>query len=203
MVGIGAKIFEREADLYIARQLVDGCIWAYESMPSGIMPEIMNVVPCPSSGNCQWNEAIWHQAVVARGGSAGATASDVIEKKGLPAGFTDVGDGRYLVRPEAIESVFIMYRITGDIKLQEQAWKMFQAIEKHTRTDIAHAALENVVKANPTRMDKMESFWTAETLKYFYLIFSKPDLISLDDYVFNTEAHPFRRPGTEKREWWP
>jgi mannosyl-oligosaccharide alpha-1,2-mannosidase len=42
--------------------------------------------------------------------------------------------------------------------------------------------------------DKMESFWTAETLKYFYLIFSNPDMISLDDWVFNTEAHPFRRP---------
>lgn len=34
----------------------------------------------------------------------------------------------------------------------------------------------------------------AETLKYFYLIYSDPDLISLDDYVFNTEAHPFKRP---------
>jgi mannosyl-oligosaccharide alpha-1,2-mannosidase len=32
----------------------------------------------------------------------------------------------------------------------------------------------------------------AETLKYFYLIFSTPDTISLDDYVFNTEAHPFK-----------
>jgi mannosyl-oligosaccharide alpha-1,2-mannosidase len=42
--------------------------------------------------------------------------------------------------------------------------------------------------------NKMESFWTAETLKYFYLIFSPPDMISLDDWVFNTEAHPFRRP---------
>lgn len=39
-----------------------------------------------------------------------------------------------------------------------------------------------------------QSFWIAETLKYFYLIFSEPDLISLDDYVFNTEAHPFRLP---------
>jgi mannosyl-oligosaccharide alpha-1,2-mannosidase len=28
-----------------------------------------------------------------------------------------------------------------------------------------------------------------------YLIFSPPDLISLDDWVLNTEAHPFRRPG--------
>lgn len=40
-----------------------------------------------------------------------------------------------------------------------------------------------------------QSFWLAETLKYFYLAFSPPDLISLDDYVLNTEAHPFLRHG--------
>ena len=33
-----------------------------------------------------------------------------------------------------------------------------------------------------------------ETLKYFYLVFSEPDVIDLDEWVFNTEAHPFRRP---------
>ena len=86
-------------------------------------------------------------------------------------------------RPEAIESVFILYRITGDTVLQDKAWKMFQAIEKYTRTDIAHAALDDVTVANPPKSDRMESFWTAETLKYFYLIFSEPNVISLDDYV--------------------
>jgi mannosyl-oligosaccharide alpha-1,2-mannosidase len=44
------------------------------------------------------------------------------------------------------------------------------------------------------QVDKMESFWLAETLKYFYLIFAEPGVVSLDDYVLNTEAHPFRRP---------
>jgi len=39
----------------------------------------------------------------------------------------------------------------------------------------------------------MESFWLGETLKYFYLIFAEPDLVSLDEWVFNTEAHPFKR----------
>lgn len=34
----------------------------------------------------------------------------------------------------------------------------------------------------------------AETLKYLYLTFSPSDTISLDDYVFNTEAHPLRIP---------
>ena len=37
------------------------------------------------------------------------------------------------------------------------------------------------------------SFFFAETLKYLYLLFSTPDVISLDTYVFNTEAHPFLR----------
>ena len=39
-----------------------------------------------------------------------------------------------------------------------------------------------------------QSFWLAETLKYFYLVFAAPDVISLDEYVFNTEAHPLKRP---------
>lgn len=38
-----------------------------------------------------------------------------------------------------------------------------------------------------------QSFWIAETLKYFYLAFSPPDVIDLDKYVLNTEAHPFLR----------
>lgn len=37
----------------------------------------------------------------------------------------------------------------------------------------------------------MESFWTAETLKYLYLLFSDDnDLMSIDKWVFNSEAHP-------------
>jgi mannosyl-oligosaccharide alpha-1,2-mannosidase len=40
----------------------------------------------------------------------------------------------------------------------------------------------------------VQSFWLSETLKYFYLIFSPPDLVSLDEYVLTTGAHPFRRP---------
>ena len=47
--------------------------------------------------------------------------------------------------------------------------------------------------AGDNRMDKMESFWLAETLKYFYLLQEDDERPSLplDRYVFNTEAHPF------------
>lgn len=71
---------------------------------------------------------------------------------------------------------------------------MFNSIIAPTITDIAHAALDNCMIPNPPKGDRMESFWLAETLKYFYLIFSEPDLVSLDEYVLNTEAHPLRRP---------
>jgi len=38
----------------------------------------------------------------------------------------------------------------------------------------------------------MQSFFLAETLKYFYLLFSPSSVIPLDEWVFNTEAHPLR-----------
>eukprot|EP00252_Welwitschia_mirabilis_P007296 TRINITY_DN1853_c0_g1_i3.p1 TRINITY_DN1853_c0_g1~~TRINITY_DN1853_c0_g1_i3.p1 ORF type:complete len:101 (+),score=19.16 TRINITY_DN1853_c0_g1_i3:148-450(+) len=38
----------------------------------------------------------------------------------------------------------------------------------------------------------MQSFFLAETLKYLYLLFSPPSVIPLDQWVFNTEAHPLK-----------
>jgi hypothetical protein len=86
-------------------------------------------------------------------------------------------------RPEAIESIFILYRITGDIELRNIAWKMFQTIDKATRTDIAHAAIVDVRETPLKKTDSMESFWLAETLKYFYLIFSEWNVVNLDEWV--------------------
>lgn len=76
-----------------------------------------------------------------------------------------------------------MYRITGDKTLQDAAWRIFQNIEKITRTEFAHAAIDDVRDPNTAQLDYMESFWLAETLKYFYLIFSDPSHVSLDEYV--------------------
>jgi mannosyl-oligosaccharide alpha-1,2-mannosidase len=38
----------------------------------------------------------------------------------------------------------------------------------------------------------MCSYFFAETMKYLYLLFSDPNTISLNEYVLNTEAHPFK-----------
>ncbi|EME77585.1 glycoside hydrolase family 47 protein [Pseudocercospora fijiensis CIRAD86] len=101
---------------------------------------------------------------------------------------------KYILRPEAIESVFYMYRITGEQYWRDMGWKMFRAIDKHTRARYGHSALDDITKLHPEQLDGMESFWIAETLKYFYLLFDEPDVWSLDDWVMNTEAHFFRRP---------
>lgn len=110
-----------------------------------------------------------------------------------PSSFTRIKDARYLLRPEAIESVFIMYRVSGDRSWQDKGWDMFQATDKATRTEFAHASLKDVTDLNGEKLDIMESFWLAETLKYHFLLQSSPDLISLDEYVLNTEAHAFTR----------
>jgi hypothetical protein len=44
-----------------------------------------------------------------------------------------------------------------------------------------------------TNRDRCRSFFLAETLKYLYLLQSPDHDISLNRYVFNTEAHPLRR----------
>lgn len=166
MVGLGSRLTNSPEEMETARRLTDGCVWAYENTPSGIMPEIFHVEECTDPVSCIW--------------------------KGEGNGFRAVDDPSYQLRPEAIESVFIMYRLTADPAWQEKGWKMFEAIIKHTTTDIANARISNVMEKEPKKVDSMESFWLAETLKYFYLLYSEPDLVSLDDFVLNTEAHPLR-----------
>jgi mannosyl-oligosaccharide alpha-1,2-mannosidase len=87
-----------------------------------------------------------------------------------------------------------MYRITGDPEWMEKGWRMFEATSRATRTQFANSAIDDVTREEPSLLDSMESFWIAETLKYYFLLFSEPDVISLDEWVLNTEAHPFKRP---------
>ncbi|OTA53836.1 glycoside hydrolase family 47 protein, partial [Hypoxylon sp. EC38] len=291
MFGMAGKIFEVPEDVEIGKRLADGCVWAYESTPSGIMPEGATVVPCKDVNNCQWNETLYYQwldplyetrieqmadyekqhkewktqkaqKAKMRGhtnlsGSTGRTTSskesksaqttkledalDInpgtdtvrspissdadqiplkqdeyededefpeperpmsheeyvknrLESENLPAGFVSANYHAYILRPEAIESVWYMYRITGDTSWQDKGWKMFNAIVSQTRTEAGNSAINNVLLPNSDKKDEMESFWLAETLKYFYLLYSDPSLISLDEWVLNTEAHPFKRP---------
>ncbi|SPQ98628.1 unnamed protein product (mitochondrion) [Plasmodiophora brassicae] len=99
-----------------------------------------------------------------------------------------------LLRPETVESLFILWRLTHDQKYRDWGWKIFESFRRHCRVPSGgYSSLRDVLVTDNERnwSDHMESFFLGETLKYFYLLFSDDDVLPLDKWVFNTEAHPF------------
>lgn len=101
-----------------------------------------------------------------------------------------VGTSWNILRPETVESLFYLWRLTGNKTYQEWGWNIFQAFEKNSRIESGYVGLKDVNSGVKDNM--MQSFFLAETLKYFYLLFSPSSVIPLDEWVFNTEAHPLR-----------
>ena len=96
-----------------------------------------------------------------------------------------------LLRPETVESLMIMWRVTKDEQYRQQGWEIFQAFNRYCRVESGgFAGLKDVTNVSSLKDDTQQSFWLAETLKYLYLLFSPDEVIPLDKYVFNTEAHP-------------
>ncbi|KAF9922898.1 hypothetical protein FBU30_006973 [Linnemannia zychae] len=165
-LAMGSKYFGYSEDMVLAKQVAEGCYLGYHHSESGVGPEA-----------ARFTESSQHGKFVAD-----------------PQHFFNQYRSRmeYILRPETLESLWILYRLTGEKKYQDQAWEIFQSLEKSCRTPIAYTGLTNVNNVH-SQDNKMESFFLAETLKYLYLIFSTPDVISLDDFVLNTEAHPLLR----------
>ncbi len=60
MFAMGGRIFDRPEDVEIGAKLADGCAWAYEAMPMGVMPEWSTIMACPNTTSpCEWNETAW------------------------------------------------------------------------------------------------------------------------------------------------
>jgi mannosyl-oligosaccharide alpha-1,2-mannosidase len=97
MVAIGAKIFQNVEDLVLARKLTEGCLWGYESMPLGIMPETMHLVACEDENACFWNEKQWHDKVDEMNEGT-ETTKEKIEKYRLLPGVSKIDSGWYMLR---------------------------------------------------------------------------------------------------------
>lgn len=139
MFALAGKLLNIEEHVNIGERLARGCGWAYKAFPTGMMPEIFNLVSCPTLEPCEYEKERW-----------------VPEKESLSPGFRNARDPRYILRPEAIESIFIMYRITADPQWQDMAWDMFQAIIRYTTTQHANAAIEDVTNTETAQIDSME-----------------------------------------------
>jgi hypothetical protein len=70
-------------------------------------------------------------------------------------------DSHNLQRPETVESLFYMWRITGDNMYREWGWEMFQSFVKHTAVDHkgGYTSINDVNHVPTSARDNMESFW--------------------------------------------
>lgn len=102
-----------------------------------------------------------------------------------------IEEASYPLRPEIVESTYYLYQATKDPKYLTMGKQMFEDLVKHCRTDVAYTGLKNV--GTKEKADYMHSFFFAETLKYFYLLFADEKKVDIKKTVFNTEAHPIQK----------
>lgn len=221
----------QDEEILLAKELMKTCWATYQVTKTGLAPEItyfkMNDPPHMMSD-------MYPDSTLSTGNqkSSGKDLPLVSKPLDETSDWKDdidihSQDRHNLQRPETVESLFYMYRITGDETYREWGWEMFKSFIKHTAvvehdTHATHTTTEGTVQNEPTsrivgftslsngdvlpavQRDNMESFWLAETLKYLYLLFSEREFLSLEENVFNTEAHPlprFQLSGELKTGW--
>ncbi|WWC93648.1 hypothetical protein V866_000483 [Kwoniella sp. B9012] len=156
----------QQEDFVVGKGIIESCMKTHETA-TGLAPEIAMFV--------QWSD------------EQRAADEDWYIKPNLNGVLID---GRNILRPETVESLFLAYRSTGDEQYREWGWEVFQAFEKWCKVPSGgYAGIEDVQTVPPKQLDRMETFWLAETLKYLYLLFDDSDHIPLDKHIFNTEAH--------------
>ena len=202
---------QEESQMKLARELTKTCWGMYKVMATGLAPEVVHFRT--SDPAHRESDGILNSAELTNDPKAKWRDDYIIKKE----------DDHNLQRPETVETLFYMWRITEDPMYREWGWEMFRNFVKHTRA-AGKAGFTSLAHANeipPVAKDVMESFWLvspiycnptgwggrkacfadrihpasiqAETLKYFYLLFSPNDVLPLESIVINTEAHIFPR----------
>ncbi|EPS65502.1 hypothetical protein M569_09268, partial [Genlisea aurea] len=165
--------FQDLENLQLAEDLTKTCFEMYSVTSTGLSPEIAYFNMEGRSRTIHSEEA----------NANSRYADDIIIQ---PA------DRHNLLRPETVESLFVLFRITGNPKYREWGWQIFEAFEKYTKVESGgYSSLDDVTVIPPPARDKMETFFLGETLKYLFLLFGERGIIPLDEFLFNTEAHPF------------
>lgn len=141
MYALAGKLVERKDYVDLAARLTAGCVWGYDAFPTNIMPESTELVRCEKMDQpCPYEEDKF---------STGMNGN-------LPGGFLRIDDGRYMLRPEAIESVFYMWRVTGDTVWRDAAWRMWEGVVKETETELAFASIRDASVHGSAKEDSME-----------------------------------------------
>jgi len=143
---------EQEENMLLAKELMKTCMGMYRATASGLSPEIthfeLDDVP-----------KMYDTKVLA---STTELEKDTPEGEGWKSDFIiKPADAHNLQRPETVESLFYMWRITGDEVYREWGWEMFSAFKNHTRIEGGggYTSVNDVTKVPPPSRDNMESFW--------------------------------------------
>jgi hypothetical protein len=207
---------QQEEDMRLAEELMKTCWGMYKVTPTGLAPEIAHFkIHDPPLMYTDFTPSTLPKSPEAFDPpNAPDLEGDYVGKDDF---ILKSADTHNLQRPETVESLFYMWRITGDEKYREWGWEMFQSFVKWTALEdgAGFSSVNDVMKVPPPSRDNMESFWLvslpnflyhakevmianvynqqAETLKYLYLLFGPNDVLPLTDIVLNTEAHAFPR----------
>ena len=65
--------------------------------------------------------------------------SDSIEARALKQ-----NERYYILRPETVESYFLMWRLTKDPKYRDWGWEMVQALDRHCKAEGGYSGIRNV-----------------------------------------------------------
>ncbi|KAF8661275.1 hypothetical protein AX16_001376 [Volvariella volvacea WC 439] len=192
---------DKQLHQWAAQGLAETCWITYADQATGLGPDEMTMTSSlGDDSELEW-DGRWIKHVrqweKSRVTEAWMVASDVPPGVGPLKPMRDTA-GRdymnlksgYLLRPETVESFYILWKTTGEVRWRERGWAVFDSLQKYAKTPQGFASVYNVNKLPVDLKDEMPSFFLAETLKYLYLLFSEEDILPLDRWVLNTEAHP-------------
>ncbi|PVG00894.1 seven-hairpin glycosidase [Serendipita vermifera] len=198
---------DKETFQWVAEGLAHTCWVLYADQRTGLGPEEVQFHPYNEDYDYESGRWIRHYERWKLEGRPSGRPPGLHGSGPLPGSNSVRKDYNYnnpawLLRPEAIESMYLMWKTTGDVVWRERAWQMFKAIERSARLpNDAYAPRQHVDMDILGHSDEQPSYFFAETLKYLYLTFLEHDPWPLDKFVFNTEAHPlpiFNWKATEK-----
>ncbi|KOG97770.1 putative mannosidase MNL2 [Saccharomyces eubayanus] len=106
-------------------------------------------------------------------------------------------ESRRLLDSNIIESIFYMYRISGEEKWRSMGRQSFEILLRELMKLNSGAKgmwqvkefYENGEKTN----NDLPSYWFSRTLKYYLLLFSGGDTISLDEYILTQGGHIIKK----------
>ncbi|TFY80361.1 hypothetical protein EWM64_g3650 [Hericium alpestre] len=178
--------------LWAAEGMAEACNALYADSPTGLSPD--EVMIHYGANSVRWIDALEDWRMGGKNGPVPGTARITpiphVPGQKLPDKDYSIGRSAYEMRPELLESLYILWCATGDGRWRKYGWNIFQAIETNAKVEMGYSSLHYSDHLPPSRKDSMPSYFFAETLKYLYLLFTDEDLLPLDKWVFNTEGHP-------------